>query len=223
MIASKVMATKNIEININNGNGYDVLYPKTDVGLVANAVSISQFNNLNGTVNSLNSQIGGINNSINTIKGQLGNFRTQIVTYTGNGQCGEAQKTTLTFNFSPQLIAIYSGEGVYGIATGVPSNNTLNSRFSQWPFTQMYAFFINFPNTDVEMSDSIVVAVFYSGTFNNNATVYTTYYEVVGNQFRCWVNKKNSSSPGSDTAQYKSAAQFNEDAVPYTAVGYRWT
>lgn len=211
------MTTKNIEININNGNGYDVLYPKTDVGLVANAVSMSQFNNLNGTVNSLNSQIGWINSSINTIKGQLGSFRSQTIEYTGNGGSDSSNKTTVNFSFVPKLVEIFGGDtSASGAAIHTP-DNTINSRVERIPYTQEHGIFTCF-NPSVNWF--IYVGIFYSGAFSSNSTTFSVNFEVTGTRFSCWTDY--SVSGNNSSAQYKSAAQYNENRKKYCAIGYTW-
>lgn len=88
---------KNVEININNGSSYEVLYPKTIIENVTNGVSI---NTMNNTVNTICNNL--ISKHLETIK---------IAKITYKGTSGQEDKV-ITFTFSPKIFILMANKDV---------------------------------------------------------------------------------------------------------------
>lgn len=139
--------SKNIEINININGGYEILYPKTIVDNVSNAVSINTMNT--------------------TINNRLQNFKIRYIEYNGTGgsKGTSSNPMTLTFQFTPKVVII----GNYvEVGSGGPWIK-YSSLIRIAPFSSNQAIFWNYN----QGNSNYHCVVFNSGAFDTTAVCIT--------------------------------------------------
>ena len=132
------MATnKNITIKQFNGTDYDTLYPKTiasqipDVYSKTNTITAETLSQLGLSADKLP------NDAFQQIKTLIDNVQTstdskariQIGSYVGTGTYGANNPCSLTFDFEPNIVAIFAKHSVYGYSDALSLEDNYSAMF----------------------------------------------------------------------------------------------
>lgn len=186
----------NVEMSYLNASGnYETIYPKVDL------------TNITGTLPVANGGTG--TTSLNSLMTNMGAARIQTGSYTGTGTYGASNPCSLTFNFVPVFISIYSfiddsgdlgvvGNSSYGkssqtnqlmsysmVNTSIATTTYKKPGFGLWYTGQTNATYYSYWKCSKDRKTYYWYSISHDGSYGNNEyqlnkNKYTYYYYALG-------------------------------------------